>query len=259
MILGARAILDTEKIQRLTKRIRDAFACDIHIWSHMEMMCGASLAQYGLLGSVKRLCLNNVDLSPVPAQHLASLVSCVTGDLVIDNVSGCDLVSLLTSLKCNWLLLCRQRLGREETQALVQAMGSRMKKVELCNVDLSPMASLASCVTSELIINNLSGCDLVRLLTRLKCDMLEISSQSLGREETQALVQAMESRVDRMWLGAEVTLDIEALVEYSGQGECREVRLWVDTAARYREEVIKWAKSKNWTVCMARTRARRGL
>ena len=46
----------------------------------------------------------------------------------------------------------------------------------------------------------------------------------------------------------EVTLDIEALVEYSGQEVCTEVKLVYDTGARYREEVIKWAKSKNWTV-----------
>ena len=41
--------------------------------------------------------------------------------------------------------------------------------------------------------------------------MLGIRSQ--GREETRALVQAMESCVERVWL------DIEALTENSGQGD----------------------------------------
>ena len=44
------------------------------------------------------LWLLDVDLSPVPAQHLASLALCVTFRLSIRNVSGCDLVSILTSL-----------------------------------------------------------------------------------------------------------------------------------------------------------------
>ena len=145
----------------------------------MEMMCGASLAQYGLLGSVKRLCLNNVDLSPVPAQHLASLVSCVTSDLVINNVSGCDLVSILTSLKCR---------------------------------------------------------------------QLYITNQSLGREETQALVQAMESGVETVKLGGLVTLDVEALAEYRGQGVCWKVKLCGDTVDRYKEDLSKWARSIDWRV-----------
>ena len=72
-------------------------------------MCSAKLAHHGLLGSVK---------SPVPAQRLASLASCVTWDLHINNVTGCDLVSLLSlGPKCQELYI-RQSLGREETLAL---------------------------------------------------------------------------------------------------------------------------------------------
>ena len=72
-------------------------------------------------------------------------------------------------------------------------------------------------------ISNVSGCDLVSLLTSLKCQELIIHRQTLGREETQALVRAMESDVERVRLNVEVTLDIEALTEYSGQGVCRRV------------------------------------
>merc|ERR1712227_1143818 len=85
------------------------------------------------------------------------------------------------------------------------------------------LASLASCVTGYLWIVNVSGCDLVSLLTSLKCEALHISRQSLGREETHALVQAMESGVEKVMLGGEVTLDIGALTKYSGQGVCRAV------------------------------------
>ena len=66
-------------------------------------------------------------------------------------------------------------------------------------------------------------------------------------------MQAMESGVKKAWLGFknvkqeyEVTLDIKALAEYSGQGVCRYSELQDDTAARYREELRTWARSRNW-------------
>ena len=73
----------------------------------------------------------DADLSFVWAQHLASLVSCVTGGVIIRNVCGCDLVSIFTSLKCVLLSINDQSLGKEETRALVQAMDSRVGMVEL--------------------------------------------------------------------------------------------------------------------------------
>ena len=140
-------------------------------------MCAASLAHHGLLSSVNELYLRDVDLSPVAAQHMASLTSCVPTDLIL--------------------------------------------------------------------IINVSGFGLVSLLSTAKCTELGIFRQSLEREETWALVQAMESRVKMVWLDT-VTLDIETLTEYSGQGVCREVWLMDDTAATYREEMRTWARSRKW-------------
>ena len=102
------------------------------------------------------------------------------------------------------------------------------------NSGLLVVLLLCPCVTCHLHIRNVKGCDLVSILTSLKCGDLVISNQSLGREETRVLVQAMESRVEKVELGDvvrprdEVTLDIEALTEYSGQGVCREVQLWYE-------------------------------
>ena len=144
-----------------------------------DLMCSASLAHKGLLDSVRLMALRDLDLSSIPSKHLASLVSCVTSLLRIQNVTGCDLVSILSSLKCEHLFITRQRLGREETLALMQAM---------------------------------------------------------------------ELGVEHVILLEEVTLDIEALTEYSGQGVCREVELYNDTADRYREEMRTWAMSINWSV-----------
>ena len=147
------------------------------------MVCGASLAHHGLLGSVKDISLDGVNLSEVPTRQLVSLVSCVTRYISVENISGCDLVSILTSFKC---------------------------------------------------------------------EVLSIKRQSLGREETQALVQAMESRLEIVMLQTGVTLDIEALAEYSGQGVCRKVDLWAasagDTVYGYIEELRNWARTRNWKV-----------
>jgi len=181
-MLVAGGILEPGQIQSLTERIRGALSIgdgDITI-----VTCGAALAHHGLLSPMNELVLYEVDVSEVPAQHLASLASCVTSFLQIENViGGQHIVSLLTNLKCG-----------------------------------------------ELYIN------------------ININRQSLGREETQALVQAMHSGVKWVGLRDEVTLDVEALAEYSGLGVCREVYSSGDTAARYKEELRTWASNRNWRV-----------
>ena len=72
--------------------------------------------------------------------------------------------------------------------------------------------------------------------------------QSLGSEETQALVRAMESRVERVQLQAKVTLDISSLMGYGGQGKCGRVECSSDTTARYKDQLRTWTKSRNWAV-----------
>ena len=130
-----------------------------------------------------------------------------------------------------------------------------LNDVDLISVPTQHMVSLASFVTNNLQIINVSGCDLVSLLPRVKCKRLDIITQSLGREETQALVQAMESGVKWVMLD-EATLDMEAITEYSGQGVCKRLghttytntRYDTDTAARQREELRTWVRSRNWRV-----------
>jgi len=111
-----------------------------------ELKCAASLAQHGLLGSVDVLVLYDVDLSPVPAEQLTALVSSVTRDLCIGEVSGCDLTSLFSSLKCRGLSINSQSLDldREETLALVQAMESGVKEVLLSDGVELDMETLTS-------------------------------------------------------------------------------------------------------------------
>ena len=61
-------------------------------------------------------------------------------------------------------------------------------------------------------------------------------------------MRAMETCVERVWLDeeGEVNLDITALAQYGGQGRCKEVECYGDTANKYREEVKIWARRINW-------------
>ena len=119
--------------------------------------------------------------------------------------------------------------------------------VDLGIVPTHHQASLVSSVRI-LRIENVSGCDLVTLLDSVQCEKLNIMSQSLGREETQALVRAMESRVEKVRL-CDVELDMETLTKYSGQGRCRVLNYGtyeIATYIKYIEKLKTWAKEKTW-------------
>ena len=148
-----------------------------HAMSAAEITRAASLAHQGHLGSLYRISLQDVNLSYIPAENLASLVSSVERDVDIRNVSGCGLVTILNSVKIEQLHIRRQSLDSEESRALVRAMESRVREVELLE---------------------------------------------------------------------EVTLDITALMEYSGQGKCGQVECYYDSASRYREDFRTLAQNKNW-------------
>ena len=128
-----------------------------------------------------------------------------------------------------------------------------VKKMELANVDLSSvpseqLASLASSVTESVEISNALGCDLVTFLDSVKSEKLIICKESLDSKETEALVRAMESRVEEVELVYKATLEIRDLMEYSGQGKCRKVKCYGDTKGKYREQLRTWAESRNWEV-----------
>ena len=93
-VLERKGILTLEVFESLAERVRK----EIMNPRLPEIACAASLAHHGLLRSVEDLWLCNVDLTSVPAEHLASLVSIVTWKVYIKNVSGCDLVTILDSV-----------------------------------------------------------------------------------------------------------------------------------------------------------------
>ena len=87
-----------------------------------EITTAASLAHHGLLGSVELMSLRDVDLASVPAEHLASLASCVTMVVGIQNVNNFDII--LNHVKCEMLYISGQTLNSEKTRLLVRAMES---------------------------------------------------------------------------------------------------------------------------------------
>ena len=135
-------------------------------------------------------------------------------------------------------LTCAASLAHNRLLCPVYVM--KLENVDLSTVPSHHMVSLSSCVIRAITIKNVSACNLVTILDSLKCKVLTVSYQSLGMEETQALVAAMKSRVERVDLKAAVTLDMGTLTGYSGHGACKRLSLY-DGARRYREEFRAWA------------------
>ena len=111
-----------------------------------------------------------------------------------------------------------------------------LKNDDLVSIPSEHLASLVSCVKLWVEIEDVRNGDIISTLARLKCERLRISSQRLNSEETRALVRAMESGVETVSLGydGEVSLDITALTQYSGQGKCRSLTFYHNSRNRYR-------------------------
>ena len=122
---------------------------------------------------------------------------------------------------------------------LLESVKSMIIDVDLTSV---PDEHLASSVTGELHIKNVSGCDLVTILDNVNCKHLYIWSQCLGSEETQALVRAIESRVGVVILHKGVSLDISSFASFNPNS----------LLDRYRGKLKTLARCRNWKVTRER-------
>ena len=89
-----------------------------------EFACIASLAHHtDLTFDLEAITLCNISLDSVPAEHLASLFRSVMekGQIMFDNVSGWDLVTVDSIKCCKELCIMHQNLTREEAQAIERA------------------------------------------------------------------------------------------------------------------------------------------
>ena len=119
-----------------------------------------------------------------------------------------------------------------------------LKDLDLSTIPTDQLAPLFSSVTRRVDFWNISGRG--PFMDILKCDVVGVFGQSLGTEETRALVRAMETRVRMVTLGGCVTLDTEALLQYSGQGRCGKLAWSYQTEAE--KELRSWAFRRKWTV-----------
>ena len=126
----------------------------------------------------------------------------------------------------------------------------RLEDEDLASVPDEHLASLASCVTKRVRINNISNTDLCPILDNVKSQSLGFFLQSLHSEETKALVRAMEANVEIVDLAFGVSLDFEALTQYSGQGKCDIVKYYGDKHIPNRimnfQYLRRWAQRNNW-------------
>ena len=73
-------------VSKIKRNLTEKFETD-----PADVADAARFAHHGMLGNIKDLNLRNVDLSSVPADHLASLAACVRYRLGICNVTSTDL------------------------------------------------------------------------------------------------------------------------------------------------------------------------
>ena len=87
------------------------------------------------------------------------------------------------------------------------------------------------------------------LLASVKCPVLVLRNMELSEENTRALVTAMRTRVQDVTL-SDVTLDLELLAAYDGQGHCTQLELGDDTTVKYLARLRQWAGDRGWTVTL---------
>ena len=105
------------------------------------------------------------------------------------------------------------------------------------------------------VIQTVRGCDLVKIIDSVKCERLVIVNQNLDREATEALVRAMDTRIEdadlkhRLWEDdTKWNLDMEALTKYNGRGRCKSIILLARKADKYRQWLQDWAQDRDWSV-----------
>ena len=137
---------------------------------------------------------------------------------------------------------------------------TQLKSLELYDLDISSVSaedlrSLVKC--SDLVsIGSVTG-DLSFVLSNVQCRRINIANTSLTTADTQQLVAAMVTRVKWVELGGAgrswwsgkldegVTLDMDTLAQYAGEGKCVEVTM---RGMRYRNQLKVWAGNMGWQI-----------
>ena len=137
-------------------------------------------------------------------------------------------------------------LAQEEYLTSVKYLDIR--DMNISDIPSDQMDKLASIATETVVINNMTPASRVSsILSSVQCTELELDNMKLSEKNTRALVTAMRDRVQTVVL-YDVTLDIEKLTLYDGQGHCRELEVWSYARERYGDRLRRWAADKGWRV-----------
>ena len=132
-------------------------------------------------------------------------------------------------------------LAQEEYLTSVTYLNIR--DMDISDIPSDQMDKLASTVTEGVMIDNMTPTSRVSsILASVQCPWLGLVNMNVSEENTRALVTAM-TQVQTVYLSC-VTLDIEELTQYDGQGHCRELEVGSEMRRRLRE----WAADKGWRV-----------
>ena len=150
-----------------------------------------------------------------------------------------------------------------------------LQGVDLSTVPDEHLCSLASSVRNMFSIRAVKGCDLIKMIDSVKCNTLALTNQNLDREAAEALVQAMETRIEQLeifngkmfrvppWGSVNLAtvqnpeleeedikrmLDTNALTKYSGKGRCKYIVLEVGQVDKYRQWLREWAQDRDWSI-----------
>ena len=123
-------------------------------------------------------------------------------------------------------------------------------RTDISEISSDDMAKLFSIVTDKAVIDEsvMSSSQMSAILASVQSKLLKFYYTRLNEENTRALVTAMSTRVQRVMLVTDVTLDQELLAEYDGQGRCTKIEVHAQSHTKYAARLKTWAEDKKWTV-----------
>ena len=131
--------------------------------------------------------------------------------------------------------------------SLTSVKNMLIRNMHITDIPRAQMEKLTTIATERVWIDNMTPTSQLNcILACVKCPWLWLDDMSLSEENTRALVTAMRERVERVLLD-EITLDIEQLTKYDGQGRCRELGVCGDTRTRHEDRLRRWAADTGWT------------
>ena len=131
-----------------------------------------------------------------------------------------------------------------------------VRNMEIVNIDISDIPNeqiekLTSNVTERVYIKNMTpNGQINRILASLKnpYGVLWLHGMVLSKADTRLMVTAMRDLLEIVTLYGDMTLDIEEMTKYDGQGHCNTICVADETRRKYGARFRRWAERWKWTV-----------